>query len=96
MIADTFDALMTREEMLDTAGQNRETQYTTEEMWESGDYVVVDASGYLVYSNGEEVLDETDLAEDGWFDCTDMEDPFDNDYNRDGYYNDPLYDEYDD
>lgn len=85
--------LMTREEMLMETSYNRGNQYTTEEMWEDGDYVVTDRNGYLKYSNGEEVLADEDLPEDGWFDCTDM----DNDIYNESYYdsysdNDNYYD----
>ena len=66
---------------------------TTEEMWETGDYVVTDRNGYLYYANGEEVMSDEDLPETGWFDCTDM----DNDSYNENYYdsysdNDNYYD----
>ena len=85
--------LMTREEMLMETSINRGNQYTTEEMWETGDYVVTDRNGYLYYANGEEVMSDEDLPETGWFDCTDM----DNDSYNENYYdsysdNDNYYD----
>lgn len=80
--------LMTREEMLMETSINRGNQYTTEEMWESGDYVVTDRNGYLYYANGEEVISDEDLPEDGWFDCTDMDNGsyYDSYSDNDNYY----------
>lgn len=96
--------LMTREEMLLVALDNRvEHQYTTEELWdEDHNYVVCNRNGYMEYSNGEEVLEDEDLPEDGWFECTgydesDEEDSYCdsgiyNDCRRQMTYDDPLYD----
>ena len=85
--------LMTREEMLMETSINRGNQYTTEEMWETGDYVVTDRNGYLYYANGEEVMSDEDLPETGWFDCTDMDNDSYNENYYDSYsYNDNYYD----
>lgn len=101
--------LMTRDEMISLANQNKGTQYSTEDLWEDDQqYVMVDRNGYLVWDNGEEVLNEDEeLPEDGWFetsdDCTAWdEDPFlenvsEGEPNSDYYsgYDNPLYDEND-
>lgn len=96
--------LMSRDEMLDMANKNRGTQYTTEELWDDGkQYVMVDRHGYLVWDNGEEVInEEEELPEDDWFEVTgyDEGDPFlenvsDDEVGNSYYdeYDNPLYDE---
>lgn len=97
--------LLSRQDMLALADKNRGTQYTTEELWEDDhQYVVVNRNGYLVWDNGEEIIDENEeLPEDDWFEVTGYEeDPFLEDVSEDeingGYYSDydsPLYDEND-
>lgn len=89
---------MTREEMLVETARNRGNQYTTESMWEDGDYVTTDRNGYLNYANGEEVLADEDLEEDGWFDCTDIsnDDLESESYMDSDIYDNPLYDSDDD
>lgn len=89
--------LMSRDEMIETAMSNRvEHQYTTEDMWENEDhnYVVCNRNGYMEWANGEEVLEDEDLPEDGWFECTGYdadEDDYDS-YSDSGIYDNPLYD----
>lgn len=85
--------LMTREEMLSDSNSNRGNRYAVEEWMEDGDYVTTNRNGYLEYANGEEVIDENDLPEDGWFDCTDydIEDNPDS-YTDSGFFDNPLYD----
>jgi len=83
--------LMNREEMLAESSSNKGNRYTIEEWQESADYVVTNRNGYLEYANGEEVIDENDLPEDGWFDCTDYDEDEDS-YNDSGFYDNPLYD----
>lgn len=99
MKLDNLD-LMSRDEMLEIASSNRvEHQYTTEDLWENEDhnYVVCNRNGYLNYANGEEVIDENDLPEDGWFDCTEYDEDSDVDsYSDSGFYDNPLYDSDDD
>ena len=80
--------LMTKEEMLQESYINKGNRYTTEEWQENGDYVTTDRNGYLNYANGEEVIDESDLPEDGWFDCT----GYDEDSDVDSYSNSDFYD----
>lgn len=98
--------LMSKDEMLNIANRNRGTQYTTEELWEDDQqYVKVDRNGYLVWDNGEEVINEDEeLPEDGWFEVTDYDegDPFlenvsEGEVGNDYYsgYDNPLYDEND-
>lgn len=87
------DMTMTRQEMLKDAYANRCNVYATEEMWQNGDYILVDHSGYLQYGNGEEILDEEELPEDGWIDFTDYRMELD-DYSPNSDY--ILYDENDD
>ena len=42
-------------------------------------------------------LDENDLPEDGWFDCTEYDEDSDVDsYSDSGFYDNPLYDSDDD
>ena len=85
--------LMTKEEMLQESYINKGNRYTTEEWQENGDYVTTDRNGYLNYANGEEVIDENDLPEDGWFDCTEYDEDSDADsYSDSGFYDNPLYD----
>lgn len=93
--------LMTREEMLAESSVNKGNRYTIEEWQKDGDYVVTNRNGYLEYANGEEVIDENDLPEDGWFDCTDYDEDEDS-YTESGFYDtrggtnqpydNPLYD----
>lgn len=86
--------LMTKEEMIEESFNNKGNRYTTEEWAEDGDYVATNRNGYLEYSNGEEVIDEGDLPEDGWYDCTDyVEDEEFLVMNDSNWYQDPLYDE---
>lgn len=84
--------LMTRDEMLTESTYNKNHKYTTEEMAEDGDYVYVDRNGYLTYANGEEVIETEDLPEDGWYDCTDVENLNDT-FPDSGFYDSPLYDD---
>lgn len=88
--------LMTREEMIEESFNNKGNRYTTEEWQEDGDYVITNRNGYLEYGNGEEVLDEDDLPEDGWFDCTGYDED-EEELNEEARYcyEDPLYDEND-
>lgn len=81
--------LMTREEMLQESYANKGNMYTTEEWEENGDYVTTDRNGYLNYANGEEVINENDLPEDGWYDCTGYDE--DNDNYTDSYYDSGIY-----
>lgn len=83
--------LMTREEMLQESYNNKGNRYTIEEWQEDGEYVTTDRNGYLNYANGEEVMDENDLPEDGWYDCTGY-DGYDDSYSDSGIYDNPLYD----
>lgn len=82
---------MTKDEMLQESYDNRGNRYTTEDWQEDGDYVTTNRNGYLEYANGEEVMDEDDLPEDGWFDCTDYDESEDS-YTDSGIYDNPLYD----
>lgn len=86
--------LMSRDEMIDVAMANRvEHQYTTEDLWENDDhnYIVCNRNGYLEYADGEEVLDDEELPEDGWFECTGY-DADEDSFNDSGIYDNPLYD----
>ena len=85
--------LMTKEEMLQESYNNKGNKYTTEEWQENGDYVITDRNGYLNYANGEEVIDNNDLPEDGWYYCTEYDEDGDIDsYADSGFYDNPLYD----
>lgn len=84
---------MTREEMLQDSYHNRGNRYTTEEWQEDGDYVTTNRNGYLEYANGEEVLEDEDLPEDGWYDCTDYNEEDDEDIPYNENYDSALYDE---
>lgn len=86
---------MTREEMLQDSYRNRGNRYTTEEWQEDGDYVTTNRNGYLEYANGEEVLEDEDLPEDGWYDCTDYNEEDDEDILYNENYDSALYDEND-
>ena len=93
------DMTMTREEMLEDAYANKGNVYATEEMHEEGNCVLYGYNGCLMYGDGEEIVDEEELPEDGWIDFTGYQMEFD-DYNpvngstyRDGI--DILYDEND-
>lgn len=86
---------MTKEEMIQEARYNRGNQYTTDELFEEGNYVYVARTGYLMWENGEEVMDEDDeLPEDGWWECTDYNENDPGDYGL--FYDEALYDENDD
>lgn len=93
MNLDNLD-LMTRDEMLDVASNNRvEHQYTTEELWEEDhNYVVCNRNGYMEWANGEEVLEDEDLPLDGWFECTGYDESDEDSYNDSDIYDNPLYD----
>lgn len=97
MKLDNLD-LMSRDEMLEVASSNRvEHQYTTEDLWENEDhnYVVCNRNGYMEWANGEEVLEDDTLPEDGWFECTGYEtneDDYLDGYSDSGIYDNPLYD----
>lgn len=70
---------MTREEALELVNSNRnKCQVTTDKLLNNGCYVFCDRYGYLMYSNGEEILDENELEDDNWFECSDIS--FDSDY----------------
>lgn len=84
---------MTREEMLQESYTNKGNMYTTEEWEENGDYVITDRNGYLNYANGEEVIDENDLPEDGWYDCTGYNEDNDRYYDSGLYVNQYDYDD---
>lgn len=90
--------LMSRDEMIAEADNNRGNQYTTELMWDDGhEYVYVDRNGYLKYDIGEEVLEYDELEEDGWFECTDYNEDGEDDmsYSSNSAYDNPLYDDND-
>lgn len=86
--------LMTRDEMIEAAMSNRvESQYTTEELWEDDhNYVTCDRNGYMEWANGEEVLEDEELPEDGWFECTGYDSDEEDSYTDSGIYDNPLYD----
>lgn len=70
---------MTKEEALELVNSNRNNcQVTTDKLLNNGYYVFCDRYGYLMYSNGEEIVDESELENDGWFECSDI--LFDNEY----------------
>ena len=70
---------MTKEEALELVFSNRnKCQVTTDKLLNNGYYVFSDRYGYLIYSNGEEIVDETELEDDNWFECSDVS--FDNEY----------------
>lgn len=72
---------MTREEALELVFSNRnKCQVTTDKLLNNGYYVFCDRCGYLMYSNGEEIVDETELEDDNWFECSDVS--FDNEYDN--------------
>lgn len=64
---------MTREEALELIYANRDIQVTTDKLLNNGYYVYCDRHGYFMFSNGEEIVDNEELEEDGWFDCSDIE-----------------------
>lgn len=64
---------MTREEALELIYNNRDTQVTTDRLLDNGYYVYCDRQGYFMLSNGEEIINNEELEEDGWFDCSDIE-----------------------
>ena len=68
---------MTREEALELVFSNRnKCQVTTDKLLNNGYYVFCDRYGYLMYFNGEEIIDENELEDDNWFECSDVS--FDN------------------
>lgn len=70
---------MTKEEALELVFSNRnKCQVTTDKLLNNGYYVFCDRYGYLMYSNREEILDENELEDDNWFECSDIS--FDNEY----------------
>lgn len=64
---------MTREEALELIYNNRDTQVTTDRLLDNGYYAYCDRQGYFMFSNGEEIVNNEELEEDGWFDCSDIE-----------------------
>ena len=64
---------MTREEALELIYNNRDTQVTTDRLLDNGYYVYCDRQGYFMFSYGEEIVNNEELEEDGWFDCSDIE-----------------------